>query len=175
MLIGSKVKLRAPISTDIEFLFKLRNDIEIQMSLMSLPRANTRERVNNWIAGILNDPDSVFFIISEYLTDKPIGFIQLTKMNFIHGTASLGICLDKHAQGKGNAKEAFMLLSDYAANVFAIRKIQLEVLSSNSKAKRFYDKVGFGKVGIRKREFYQNQAYHDVLIMEKFLNEEDIK
>lgn len=61
MLIGSKIKLRAPISTDIDFLFKLRNDFEIQMSLMSLPRANTRERVNTWIAGILNDPDCVFY------------------------------------------------------------------------------------------------------------------
>lgn len=104
-----------------------------------------------------------------------MGFIQLTKMNFIHGTATLGICLGNHGQGKGNAKEAFMLLSDYAANVFAIRKIQLEVISSNTRAKRFYDKIGFRKVGIRRKDFYQNQLYHDVLIMEKFLHEEDIK
>lgn len=83
--------------------------------------------------------------------------------------------MGNHGQGKGNAKEAFMLLSDYAANVFAIRKIQLEVISSNTRAKRFYDKIGFRKVGIRRKDFYQNQLYHDVLIMEKFLHEEDIK
>ncbi len=169
MLTGAKTVLRAPVDGDLAFLVALRNDIETQMFLMSLPRANTPQRVTEWIANTLNDAETVFFIVAEKKTDQPIGYVQLRHMDFINGVGELGICLQSEAHGKGHAKESLELLEAYARDVFNLRKVVLRVTASNTRATTFYAKTGYATVGTHRQHFYQRGAYHDVTIMEKFL------
>lgn len=169
MLVGSTIVLRAPIEEDKPFFFTLRNNVQLQMLLMTLPRANSLRRVNDWLGGMLDDPQTVLFVIADKSNNEAIGYIQLTRMNFIHGIGELGICVDEPAQGKGRAAEALRLLEEYVRNVFNIRKVVLRVLASNKRAIAFYKKEGYKTVGVHKNHFYQRQAFHDVVIMEKFL------
>jgi RimJ/RimL family protein N-acetyltransferase len=111
----------------------------------------------------------VFFVIASVKDQRPLGYLQLANMDFVHGTADLGICVDEAARGTGCAAEALLLLEEYARDVFNLRKIILRVLASNSRAIAFYRKARYQKVGLHRRHFYQRQVYYDVLIMEKFL------
>jgi diamine N-acetyltransferase len=169
MLTGSKARLRSPREDDKNFLVGLRNDVPLQMLLMALPRASSSARVDEWMARLTDDPASLFFVIADKESDEAVGYIQLTKMDFIHGYGELGICLGAEHRGRGYAAEAFALLERHARDVFNIRKIVLYCLTANERAIGFYKKTGYETVGTLKAHFYQDGAFRDVLIMEKHL------
>ena len=170
MLIGNKSILRPPIESDLPSLVALRNDLEAQFQLMAFPRANSAQKVSEWLNRNLSDERTIFFIIAEEAGNKLAGFIQLKNINFVCGTGELGICLNRPAQGQGIAEEAMKLLEKYSRNVFNLRKITLQVLQTNERAVSFYKKYGYEKIGILKKHHYQNTEFHDVVIMEKFID-----
>ena len=168
MLDGSLVTLRAPRDSDRVVLGTLRNDSGLQTQLMALPRANSAQRVDEWLGRMLSDPGCVFFVVADKL-DQPLGFIQITRMDFVHGTGEFGICLVENGRGGGRAREAVDLLTGYVRDVFNLRKLTLQVLVSNQRATRFHLKSGFVQVGVLRQHFYHARTYHDVAIYEKML------
>ncbi len=171
LLVGKKTILRSSEEDDIQFLLTLRNNLKLQVLLMAQPRANSLRRVKEWVARLIDNPHSIFLVIAARHGNRPLGYVQLTNMDFLHGTAELGICLNETACGRGYAAEALQLLEDYVHDVFNIRKIILRVLASNIRAIGFYKKARYRKVGMHQRHFYHARIFHDVLIMEKFLTQ----
>lgn len=169
MLDGSLVVLRAPMEGDRRFLMALRNDVALQAQLMALPRANSLQRVDEWLGRMLSDPACVFFVVAGKADDQPLGYVQVARIDQVHGVGELGICLAESGRGGGRAAETVGLLEAYVRRVFNLRKITLQVLASNQRATGFYAKSGYGLVGVLKRHFYHDQAYHDVAIYEKLL------
>ena len=169
MLEGSLVVLRAPTDSDRTVLHALRNDLALQAQLMGLPRANSAERVQEWLGRMLGDPSVVFFVVASRADGRTLGYIQLARMDHVHGTADLGICLAEDARGGGRAGEALALLEGYARTVFGLRKILLQVLASNARAIQFYLKAGYDPAGTLARHHYHAGVHHDVRIFEKFL------
>jgi len=175
MLKGTLVTLRQPLEEDLDLLTSIRNNVELQTMLMTLPRANTSQRVKNWLTNHLNNPQTIFFIIAENLTNQSCGYIQLVNMDFIHGFGELGICLDTSKQGKGYGKDAIKVLERYIQDTFNLRKIILKVILDNLSAISLYENLGYSKVGIYKKHFYNQGKFSDVMLMEKilFLNKKD--
>jgi diamine N-acetyltransferase len=169
MLRGESVVLRAPQPDDRASFIRLRNDVALQTALMALPRANSARRVDEWLEGILADPASLFFTVANGDMDECVGFIQLRRLDFVHGHGELGVGLEPKARGRSFATEAIQLLERHAIEVFRIRKVTLQVLASNPAAIRCYQKCGYREVGTLKEHFYHNQSYHDVVIMEHLL------
>ena len=169
MLEGSVAVLRAPLPADREFLFALRNDLELQSALLALPRPNSMERVAAWIETRLGATDGAFFIIAPKASGEAAGFLQLQHMDFVHGHVELGICLGAAFRGRGLAREALHLAACYARDVFNLRKIILSVVASNIEAVALYEQAGYRRVGIHLGHFYHRQQWHDVLVMEKLL------
>lgn len=169
MLESPTTRLRAPDDRDLRFFTALRNDLGLQLSLMASPRANPVAKVSAWLNARCDDLDALFYVIADTEADQAVGFVQLTKMNAIHGTAELGIAVSPTAQGKGHAKAALQLIEAYAAAVFGLRKVVLNVLADNERAIALYVKAGYRRVGLLEAHHYQLGAYRDVLIMEKRL------
>jgi UDP-4-amino-4,6-dideoxy-N-acetyl-beta-L-altrosamine N-acetyltransferase len=168
MLTGKFVSLRPPLPGDEKFLYQVRNDFTVQKLLLALPRANSMQRVRDWFLRVMDDSQSVFFVAA--VNEEAVGFIQIRKMDFVHGTGELGIYVHETAQGKGVAAEMMSLVENYVRDTFRLRKIVLQVLESNHRAISFYEKNNYSKVGIFAKHFYSQLKYHDVLIMEKFLD-----
>lgn len=169
MLVGSKVLLRAPLVADEEFLFEIRNDVELQLQLMTLPRANSMERVSAWLARHCSDPAALFYVIASIADNAAVGVIQLTRMDCVHGRGELGICLAERYRGRGFAAEGLQLLEEYARSVFRLRKFVLMVLDSNKRAVALYERAGYTTAGVLKEHHYLGGAFHDVRLMEKLL------
>jgi RimJ/RimL family protein N-acetyltransferase len=167
MLHQGNTLLRAPEPADIEMLTALRNDLDVQTLLMATPKPNTEQRTRDWLYRRLDDPQGVFFIISDQLSNCGVGFVQVTHIELLHRRGELGLCITPAAQGKGHATAALSLLESYLQNVFNLRKLTLNVLASNEKAVSFYRKLNYLTVGILRQHFYQKQTFHDVLVMEK--------
>jgi RimJ/RimL family protein N-acetyltransferase len=168
MLQRSTTILRAPEPSDLEFLRGLRNDADLQFLLAARPRANSEQRVRDWLARHLDDPQTLFFIIAD-ASRAPCGYIQLTHIDPIDRHGRLGICLAPAAQGRGHATDALALLEGYARDTFGVRKVVLSVLSTNARAIAFYQANGYLSVGVHKRHVFLKGDFNDLCLMEKLL------
>jgi RimJ/RimL family protein N-acetyltransferase len=169
MLDGHEIVLRAWCEDDLEPLALLRNNVALQSMLITQPRPNSPEKVRRWLIDKTGREDVLFFIVAQRASQQCLGYIQLNNMQLLHGTADLGVCLAPAAQGQGAGREAMTLLERYAQQVFALRKIILQVLVDNHGAIAFYCRLGFSKVGFLREHAYVDGLYRDVLIMEKRL------
>ena len=169
MLEGKKILLRAWREEDLDTLGVLRNNVALQSMLITQARPNSSERLQRWLVDKTASEDALFFIVAQRSTQQCFGYVQLSNMQLLHGTADLGICLAPAAQHQGVGQEALTLLEGYARRVFALRKIILQVLSDNHGAIRFYARLGFSEVGCLREHVFVDGAYRDVLIMEKRL------
>ena len=143
MLEGENIELRAAAIEDAEYLFGLRNDESTQKLLLSRPKPNTKEKIEDWYLKKTNDPDSVFFVICNKSDKKLYGYIQIVGMDYISKYGYLGICLDSSSRGLGIGEEAISLVEVYVKNVFNLRKIVLDVLVYNELDIKFYRKIGY--------------------------------
>jgi RimJ/RimL family protein N-acetyltransferase len=166
----NRIELRAWREKDIDALGRLRNDLLLQEMLLSRPRPNSAERVQDWVTEKSNRNDSVFFVIAARSDDQVIGYVQVVNMNAMNGTGELGICIGPDVQGSGYGSVAMTLLEDYLKRIFGMRKLLLHVSADNERAVNFYIKLGFDEVGCMKQHFLRDGQYRDVLIMEKFLS-----
>lgn len=162
--------LREPRPEDVAALQGLRNDLELQISLLSLGRPNSLEKVRGWVESINNDPASVFFVIACASDDRLVGFVQVRAMDFVHGHGTLGIAIEPARRGGGHGGRALRMVEEYLRSTFGIRKLLLNVASANEGAARLYRDVGYREVGVLKEHFFNNDRFHDVIIMEKILN-----
>jgi diamine N-acetyltransferase len=169
MLTAATTLLRPFCDEDLDVLTALRNDVALQATLLSLPRGSSAERVRAWAAQLVSDAQTLFFVVASRESDRALGFVQLARMDFVHGRGELGIALTGSARGKGHGGEAILLLEAHAASVFRIRKVTLQVLRANSRAIHLYERLGYEQAGTMRAHFYNLGAYHDVVLMEKLL------
>ena len=105
------------------------------------------------------------------MTINQYGFVGLYDINEKNGTCNLGIYIgEKDYWGHGYAKEAYLLIEDYAKKL-NLRKIKLDVVSENIVAVSMYKKLKFYECGCYKKDRFINNKYMDVIIMEKFIQE----
>lgn len=161
--------LREPRAEDAYALQELRNDLELQTSLLSLGRPNPAEKVRGWVEAIHNDPASVFFVIACAGDGRFVGFIQVRAMDFVHGHGTVGLAIGQASRGSGHGGNALRMVEEYLISTFGLRKLLLNVASANEKAFRLYLKLGYREVGVLKEHFFNKGAFHDVKIMEKIL------
>jgi RimJ/RimL family protein N-acetyltransferase len=169
MISGTNITLRAPLDEDLPTLMGMRNDLELQRNLLSVPRPNTMSRVKQWLERRLEDERGLFFIIAHSADNHAVGFIQIVGIDWVHQSGKLGLALIASARGKGWGTEAMTLCENYAAQRMGLRKIVLEVLASNTSAIKTYNKLGYRTIGEMKEHFFVDGVYHSVILMEKML------
>ena len=169
LLSDRAVALRSWREEDLPSLLKLRNDQALQEQLMTQPRSNTEDTVRQWLARRSSGPENVFFVIEDTQRHEVAGYLQYTHMDSVNGTAEFGICIAPEFQGQGHAAAAMTLAECYLREVFKGRKVVLKVFADNTRAIRLYEKRGFEKCGLLKRQFLRQGMFQDVVIMEKFI------
>lgn len=172
-LIGKRIKLRPFQSNDYLITVNWRKDIELRKLGQFHVFPVTIENEKEWIEGILKsktDKD-VHLAIEIIDLNKLIGYFNLSKINWISRTASLGIIIaDKESRGKGYGREIMELGLNYAGSILNLRKITLEVLETNEYAVRLYKSLKFIKEGFLKDHFFFNGTFHNVIIMSIILD-----
>ncbi len=169
MLESKRLILRSWQDQDLEMLLHLRNDVELQLQLISQPRPHSIDRLRRWLSEKSSSADLIFFIIAQKENNESIGYLQYNNLNLLHRHGELGICLAAEYQGQGLASEAMAICEAYLMQTFNIRKISLSVLEENQRAIRSYQKNGFVQCGLLQRHVFLNGREQNVVLMEKFI------
>ena len=81
---------------------------------------------------------------------------------------------NKQKQGQGIGTFALGAIIDHAFNNLNLRRLQLEVLESNTRAQALYTHFGFVQEGRKRKAVYKSGVYKDELLM-GLLREEYIR
>lgn len=163
-IVGEKVYLSPRSVEDAEKYVAWLNNYDISKFLNQNTKIITIEGEKEYLAK--NNSDSYNFAIVDMKTDELIGSIGLMDVDFIHGTAELGIFIgDEDHLSHGYGSEAIKLLLDFGFNQLNLNNIMLKAISFNKRALRAYEKCGFKMFGTWPNSHYVEGKYYDLIYM----------
>lgn len=164
-LIGPTVALRPVEPADLPSIRVWLNDPELR-ALIGETRPLSYAAAEAYVDKLQRDPTRVWFMVVERATGRAIGECGLLRMMPDWRTTDLSIILgEADSRGRGAGTEAINLLMDYAFGALNFHRIAIGVVGFNSRALRFYERVGFRREGIQRDGYYYQHRYHDFVMM----------
>lgn len=131
----------------------------------------TREGHLKWFETMIETGKAVQFIITEILTNNPIGSTYLRDIDLENRKAEFGIFIGvDDAVNCGYGTEACKIICRYGFEVLNLHKIFLRVFESNRQAIRSYEKAGFQYEGTFHDDVCINGKFYNVVFMGKINN-----
>lgn len=163
-LTGPNVKLRPPITADIEARFALGNDPDIHRMFGGSRAQLVPMKIDGarrWVGRIADHPHA--WVIAR---QEPIGEIRLDRVDLNDRRASLAVgIVDPGALGQGYGTEAIRLVLEYAFGHLALHRVSVRVLAYNGRAIRAYERCGFVVEGREREAAHVDDEWHDDVIM----------
>lgn len=159
---GKHLYLRPVSLEDLEPITQFRNDPEVWHYLARVHPCSIQLE-KEWIEKVMKeDSGSMMFAVVLKQKNKFLGTMGLGKINYIDGTAETGSMLGaKEEWNKGYAKEAKMLLLQYAFQTLNLRKVCSLAFAENKGSIKHNLNCGYQIEGVRKRHYYRDGKYHD--------------
>ena len=148
---------------DLEFLNHVRN--LFAKDFLHDSREFTQKNTEDWYNKIKPN----YWIIK--LDNKRIGYFRITSHSIENKNLYIGADLHPDYQGKGLAFTSYMIFLNILFEKYDLNKISLEVLSTNLRAIKLYQKIGFIQEGIKREEIKKSDKYIDSVIMSILKNE----
>ena len=168
MYISHNVMLRIPKIQDSSSYFRWINNREIvEYNANFIPISI--ESHNQWFDNLNIDPSSRYFSI-VINKEQLIGSCSLRKINFKEKSAQLQVRIgEKKYLNKGYGTIALSLLLKFGFSELKLDRIILNVLETNIRAIKAYEKCCFKKIRLLKNEVYMNGSYKNMyeMVVEK--------
>ncbi len=167
LLKGKNIQLRALEPSDLDWLFSVEND-ETFWEVSTTIRPYSKELLSRYIA---NAHEDIFTakqlrLVIEY-QKKPVGLIDLFNFDPQHHRAGLGILVLPKYQTKGIAREAIVLLLDYAFTLLQLHQVYVNISSDNAISIELFEKLDFEIVGNKQEWLYCKGKYKDELLLQR--------
>ena len=168
MICGKRVRLRGIERSDLPFFQQWLNDPEVADGLATyLPLSMADEE--QWferMARSQQEEKPLAIDLNEKGSWRLIGNIGLFNLEWVNRSAEFGIFIgDKSCWNKGYGTEAVQLLLQHGFETLNLHRIYLRVYSTNPRARRSYEKVGFVLEGTLREAVYRHGRYADVHMM----------
>ena len=101
------------------------------------------------------------FIIERKSDGVSVGTIDVSRIDFFHKRAEMGILIDKACQEKGYAVMALNVLQEYVFGFIGLQQLYCHVSVTNIASQRMLERVGFEQVGTLINWLRRGDAFHD--------------
>jgi RimJ/RimL family protein N-acetyltransferase len=165
-LIGKRLYLRALEEADAPSYVRWMNDPEVNRTLAGGAFPLNLPKELDYIRKACADESGLNLAIILKDGDWHIGGVGLHRIRQVHQTATFGIMIgETDCWGKGYGTEATRLMLRHGFRSLNLNRISLTVYDYNSRGIRAYEKAGFRREGLLRREIYTEGAFHDVIVM----------
>jgi diamine N-acetyltransferase len=163
VLIGDRVRLRAPERSDLPSFLRWVNDPEVtEHLLVYLPFSMEDEE--RWYDSLLTREGKVFTI--ETKEGRVIGNMGILHLEWKDRRVEMGIMIgEKDCWGKGYGTESINLLLQYLFDELNMNRVSLYADSRNTRAIRCYEKCGFKREGLLRQARFKNGCYSNDVTM----------
>jgi RimJ/RimL family protein N-acetyltransferase len=142
---GKLVRLVAPSERDAPTLARWSEDTEYLRAVDSdYARPLSPEEFALRLSPDQADPNRLEFHLRTLADDRLIGFVALHSVEWNNGAALLAIGIgEARYRGKGYGTDALQLILRFAFHELNLFRVGLDVIATNSRAIRAYEKLGF--------------------------------
>ena len=163
VLRGERVILRPMREEDAELIVQWRNDPKIRKWLFSTDPLTVQSHLE-WFRR--PKADRLDFVIRLRESDRPIGTVQYTNIDFQNTRAEAGKILGDRTQwGKGLAKEAFRLWLAFGFERLGLTHTYARTLATNHRNIKLNERLGFRVERVLREEYQRGDELHDVVVM----------
>ena len=171
--------LRELCRDDMPEINKWRNNQEL-ISFLGAPFRFIDQAVDEkWYIDYLSNRNNTIrcAIIDQQEPEKILGLVSLTAIDWISRSCEFHIMIGKEQdRGKGIGSYALKAILEHAFNNMNLDRVELAVLSYNTRAISLYKKQGFVVEGCMRSAVYKNGKYEDMIMMSLLDNEwKDLK
>lgn len=135
------MKLRKLEYKDIPFLLEWMHDEDLVKVFQHNFKNETENSQKKFIDNSFNKKTRTYAIVDE--NDEYLGSVSLKEIDYETSQAEYAICLRKKCQGTGIATLATIEILKIAFYELNLNRVYLNVLETNIKANKFYNKFGF--------------------------------
>lgn len=168
---GNRIYLSPFSLDDADVFVSWMSDRSTSDGIKQTSKVNNVLLEEEWITKTLEKGSYNYSIVLNE-KDILIGTCCLDKIDFISGTATIGIFIgDEKYRNNGYGSEAISLLLDYGFNFLRLNNIDLQVFSFNERAIKCYQKCGFKEYGRRHDCYFLDGKYYDEIFMEVLLKD----
>jgi ribosomal protein S18 acetylase RimI-like enzyme len=165
---GDRFKIRRLERADAEAfrlirLEGLQNDPE---AFGSTFEKDSNEPAEFWVDRL--DRNAIFGAFCDDRLVGVAGFYVLSAPKLSHKGVLWGMYVRPEARGSGLAAALVETLLEHAGK--EVEQVQLTVVVSNPRARRFYERMGFVEYGLEERALKHKGLYYDETLMVKFLS-----
>lgn len=158
----TRVKLTPLDIADLDLIYEWQNDPAIRDLTMGFRFPIQRETARAWLESIRNDNAKSRIVFGIRADGDLKGVVQLHTIDHYQRKALLGIYIGSHDErGKGLGYISTSLVLDYAFNGLDLRKVSLDVLSTNTGAIKLYEALGFVREGVKRADYFLDGVYLD--------------
>lgn len=169
---GNKVYLRAIEYEDLELLRELQNSQEIEDMCGSWDVPLSKVKQKEWFELFLQRDDEIRLIIVEKESNKEIGVIYLSNIDWKNRSAFIGIkTITGNTRGKGNGIDAIMALLKYAFEEMQMHRIESLIIDTNNISLSIMQKFGIQAEGIKRECLYSKGKYYNKIYVGLLENE----
>ena len=159
----SKIRIRAITEEDTDKIIKWRNDPSVNQYFI-YRKPFTRESHLNWLHNKVLKGEAAQFIIMK--DDESIGTVYLRDIDHENKKCEFGIFIGEDSNcGKGYGRLSSKLIIDYAFNILKLNKVFLRVFSTNMRAIKCYEKIGFQQEGLFREDVIIDGKPFDLIFM----------
>ena len=163
--------LKTLLNKDISNYFHWFNNQDLMKNMNKGYFPNNINMQAKFFKKINSDPSDIQLGIYQKNSSKLLGIISLHNISFIHGSASISILLGGiEYSNRGIGSKSIKILCTHAFKKLNLRKLKAGMWKSNLASRYAFEKNGFKKEAILKKEFKFNGKYIDSLILAKFNN-----
>jgi len=174
MIIGNDTFLRGLVLDDVDELLNYWNNKDF-MNYSGRINPYSKEELINWVQTTWKEREqkkAFTFAIIEVSKKVIIGTIRLKIVNIISRRADISIGIFSPIfRDKGLGTESLKLLINFAFNTMNLLSLELKVFTNNKRAISCYEKLGFKKVGVRRKADFVDGEYLDDLVMDLLIEE----
>jgi RimJ/RimL family protein N-acetyltransferase len=164
---GKLIRLAAPLVEDAEIRARWTHDEEYMRTVdTDFAQPKTVESCRNALQEVISDSTIVEFHVRTLDEDQLIGFVALHSIEWNNQKGSLAIGIGEAGyRGKGYGTDALRVILNYAFNELILHRVGLDVIASNGRAVRAYEKVGFKREGIIREAVHRDGKRMDLIYM----------
>jgi RimJ/RimL family protein N-acetyltransferase len=166
-LTGDTVYLREVRQSDVnDNYYRWMNDPEINQYLETRYFPRSKDNIADFVKSMDGNSNEILFAICDIKSDRHIGNIKIGPINWIHRYADISLLIgEKDFWGKGVATQAIRLVTEFGFNTLNLHKIKAGCYEANGGSAKAFEKVGFQREGLLKKQWIVNGEFQDEILL----------
>jgi UDP-4-amino-4,6-dideoxy-N-acetyl-beta-L-altrosamine N-acetyltransferase len=150
--------VRKMMRRDLDLVFQWRNHVDVRRFMFNQKKIVLEEH-HIWFERVSLDSRRHQLIFE--INSVPSGVISFSLHDTVR-VADWGFYLAPEVE-KGSGRQLGLAALDYAFSKLGLHKLCGEALAFNTRSIDFHFSLGFKKEGVLKENYFDGQAYHDVV------------